>query len=159
MRQHQDTKEPVDDILPLTFSAKHSLHHAGQEVDTGWKTWGPKALKIKLDGNIGCHSRGYMATHIMLFSMVLQDLERLKSQKVTCTYPYIPSYLEETKISNKDVKSILSWCADLTKANPPMKIGPPKGVKHCLPLGTDSKDHEEPPVKQTKILLVEVKWQ
>ena len=77
-------------------------------MHTGWKTWGSKALKVKLDGKNGCHSRGYMATHIMLFGMVLRDLERLKSQKVICAYPYIPSYLEETKISDKDVKSILS---------------------------------------------------
>ena len=160
MHQHQDTKEPVDDILPLTFSVKHPLYHAGREVHTGWKIWGPKALKVKLDGKNGCHSRDYMATHIMLFGMVLRDLERLKSQKVTCAYPYIPSYLEETKISDRDVKSILSWCAGITKANLPMKIGPPKGVKRCLPLATDSKDHEVPPVKQTKTLLVEVKqWQ
>ena len=147
MCQHQDTKEPVNDILPLTFSAKHSLHHAGREVHTGWKTWGPKALKVKLDGKNGCHSRGYMATQIMLLGMVLWDLERLKSQKMTCAYPYIPFYLEETKISDKNVKSILFWCAGIAKANPLMKIGPPKGVKRCLPLATDSKDHEEPPVK------------
>ena len=60
MHQHQDTKKPVDDILPLTFSVKHSLHHAGWEVHTGWKTWGPKALKVKLDGKNRHHSRGYV---------------------------------------------------------------------------------------------------
>jgi hypothetical protein len=98
-----------------------------------------------------------MATHIMLFGMIICDLEMLKAQKVTCAYPYIPSYLEETKMSDKDVKRILACCADITKANPPVKIGPPKGVKRCLPHATDNRDDEELPAKQAKTLLVEVK--
>jgi hypothetical protein len=129
MYQPQDAQEPVDDILPPIFSVKYSLYHARWEVHTGWKIWGTKVLKVTLDGKNGCHSRDYMTTHIMLFGMILCDLEILKVQKVTCTYPYILSYLEETKMSDKDMKHILACCADIAKANPLVKIGPQAGVK------------------------------
>ena len=70
-------------------------------------------MEVKLEETNVYYSRGFMAHYIMLFGMILRDIEMFKSQKVTCTYPYIPAYLEETEISDKDVQSILAWCADV----------------------------------------------
>ena len=102
-----------------------------------------------------------MAHYIMLFSMILRDIEMFKSQKVTYAYPYIPAYLEETEISNKDVQSILAWYADVAKAvskcSSPVKVGPPRGVKQSPPNATTNRDDQEQPVKQTKGVSVVVK--
>jgi hypothetical protein len=94
----------------------------------------------------------------MLFRMILRDLEIIKSQRVSCAYPYIPACLQGTTVADKDVKSILVWCADITKVitkvTPVIKIGPLKGVKRSVP-PVANRDGELP-VKQKQKLLVQV---
>jgi hypothetical protein len=94
----------------------------------------------------------------MLFGMILRDLEIMKSQRVSCAYPYILAYLQGTTIADKDVKSILAWSADIanviTKVTPVVKIGTPKGVKRSVPPAANRDG--EPPVKQKQKLLVQV---
>jgi hypothetical protein len=137
-------------------------YYAGSDVHTDWKTWGPKTLKtVKLSTDNGRHGRDFIATHLMLFGMILRDLEIMKSQRVSCAYPYIPACLQGTTIADKDVKSILAWCADIakaiTKVTPVIKIGPAKGVKRSVPPAANRDG--EPPVKQKQKLLVQVSTQ
>jgi hypothetical protein len=138
------------------------LHYAGSDAHTDWKTWGPKTLKtVKLSTDNGPHGRDFIATHLMPFGMILRDLEIMKSQRVSCAYPYIPACLQGTTIADKDVKSILVWCTDIakaiTKVTPVIKIGPPKDVKRSVPPAVNRDG--EPPVKQKQKLLVKVSLQ